>query len=315
MLSYARLMLALTGETGQPVRTADGTTVGHLRDLTARIGSPHPVVHRLLVGTRHRATHLVPWSEVASFERSGVQLRDAEPISAYADGFELGDDELLLVRDVLDTQIVDVVGHRLARVADVLLTRLPDQRLEVAAVDVGMGAVCRRLGLRLLGERLPERAVDWRDLHLTSSRGHLVQLATTAAAVHRLDARGLAELLTRLDVDSATDVLRTVGPERAANAVAATHPDVGGRLMLALGSEDAGRVLDQLPEEAGHHYRHVLRSRSPLTRRRFFRLRGWRTHRPRHLGRRPGGNHGNHGDQRNHGDHGDQRGPREDGAP
>ena len=247
----------------------------------------------------------MPWSEVASFERSGVQLRDAEPISAYAGGFELGDDELLLVRDVLDTQIVDVVGHRLARVSEVLLTRLPDQRLEVAAVDVGMGAVWRRLGLRPLGERLPERAVDWRDLHLTSSRGHVVQLATTAAAVHRLDARGLAEILTRLDVDSATDVLRTVGPERAADAVAATHPDVGGRLMLALGSEDAGRVLDQLPEEAGHHYRHVLRSRSPLTRRRFFRLHGWRTHRPRHLGRRPGGGHGDNG--------GHHRGPREDG--
>ena len=55
------------------------------------------------------------------------------------------------------------------------------------------------------GRRL--RAVDWGDLHLTSARGHDVHLATTTAAVHRLDAHGLAELLTRLDLTSAAEVV------------------------------------------------------------------------------------------------------------
>jgi len=162
----------------------------------------------------------------------------------------------------------------------VLLTRLPDGRLELAAVDVGIGAVCRRLGLRWVSERFPERAVDWRDLHLTSDRGHHVQLATTVAAVHRLDAHALAELLARLDLSSATDVIRTVGPERAAGAVARADPDVSSRLMLALEPDHAARVIDELPSESVHHYRHLVGSRSPLTRRRFMRLRGWRGYRP-----------------------------------
>lgn len=108
-------------------------------------------------------------------------------------------DELLLGRDVLDTQIVDVVGHRMARVSDGLLTRLLYGRLEVAAVDVGVGALLRGLGMRWLSELLTEQAVDWGDLHLTCDRGHAIQLATTVAAVPRLDASALAELLTRLD--------------------------------------------------------------------------------------------------------------------
>ena len=170
-------MLVLSRETGQGVRAADGSVVGHLRDLTARLGAEHPVVARLAVGSRRRITHLVPWSAVASFERSEVQLRDIEPWEGFVIGYgedPLEEDELLLVRDVLDTQIVDVAGHRLSRVSDVLMTRLPDGRLEVAAVEVGSGAVVRRLGLRTArraaapaGRGLARSAPDLR----TGSRG------------------------------------------------------------------------------------------------------------------------------------------------
>lgn len=285
-------MLVLTREVGQSVRAADGIVVGRLRDLTARLGVEHPPVHRLAIGSRRHLSHLLPWSAVATFERSGVQLRDLGPIESFAvdsQRIPLEDNELLLGRDVLDTQIVDVAGHRLARVSDVLLTRLSDGRLEVAAVDVGIGAVYRRLGLRWVSEHFPEQAIDWHDLHLTSDRGHDVQLATTVAAVHRLDAHDLAELLTRLDLDSATEVIKTVGPERSAGAVSRTHPEVGSRLMLALQPDEAARVIDELPSESVHRYRHLLSSRSPLTRRRFSRLRGWRLHRPPSAGGLPRG--------------------------
>lgn len=275
-------MLLLTRETGQPVRAADGSLVGELRDLSVRLDREHPVVHRLAVRSGRRLTSLVPWSAVASFEHSLVLLAAGQEPRGWAQGaagVALEPDELLLVRDVLDTQIVDVVGHRLARVSDVLLTRLPDRRLEVAAVDIGPGAVCRRLGLARLGERLPERAVDWRDLHLTSDRGHEVQLATPAAAVHRLDARGLAELLTRLDLDSAADVMAAVGVGRTADAVARAHPVVAGRLLRALDPGVSIEVIDALPDEHADRYLEHLEP-PPLMRRRFRRLRGWRLHRP-----------------------------------
>ena len=276
-------MLVLSRETGQKVRAADGRVVGKLRDLTARLGFEHPVVSRLAVGSRLRIAYLVPWTAVAAFERSEIQLRDVGPMDQFLIGrgeVPLEQDELLLVRDVLDTQIIDVVGHRVSRVGDVVITRRSDGRLEVVAVEVGSAAVCRRLGLRRLGERLGGRAVDWRDLHLTSARGHDVHLATTTAAVHQLDAQGLAELLTRLDLTSATEIVKTVGPVRAAGAVARTHPAVGQRIMLALEPQAAAKVIDELPSGADDHYRNVVGSRTPLTGRRFRRLRGWRLRRP-----------------------------------
>jgi len=124
-------VLVLSRETGQDVRDADGRVIGKLRDLTARLGVEHPVVYRLAIGSRRRIVYLVPWTAVAALERSEVQLRDVGPLDRFLIGrgeISLEEDELLLVRDVLDTQIIDVVGHRLSRVSDVVITRLADGR-------------------------------------------------------------------------------------------------------------------------------------------------------------------------------------------
>ena len=72
-LPYAPLMLVFTREIGQSVQASDATVVGRLRDLTARLGAEHPTVHRLAIGSRRHMTHLVPWSAVAAFERSGCR--------------------------------------------------------------------------------------------------------------------------------------------------------------------------------------------------------------------------------------------------
>ena len=50
--------------------------------------------------------------------------------------------------------------------------------------------------------------------------------------------------------------------------------------MLALEPADAATVIDELPADAHERYRKAVSSLSPLGRRRFRRLRGWRRHRP-----------------------------------
>lgn len=273
-------MLELSSLFGRSVQTKDGTVVGRLRDVSARLDGEHPLASRLAIGTRRHAKVLVPWAEVSSLGPSGVWLASEHdlPSSAVAATEDsLLADELLLRRDVLDTQVIDVDKVRMARVSEVFLDQLPDGRLELAAVDVGMEGVVRRLGLPRGG---PRRVVDVSDLHLTSGRGHSLQLVTRSAAVHRMDARGLAELLTRLEVERAAEVLEAVGPQRAAVAVHLAHPAVGDRLMLALTKEAADRLLEKLPAKSASHFRRLRSSATPLTRRRLFRHRGWRIHRP-----------------------------------
>jgi sporulation protein YlmC with PRC-barrel domain len=215
-------VLLLSRLIGQQVSTPDGRAVGRLADLIVRLDGVQ-LVERLLIRLPDRTLAPVAWDAVRQFHPGRVVVT-AVPGGALS----LSADEILLARDVLDTQIVDVVGQRLARVADVLLGRTRDGRLELCGVDVGFTGVLRRLGLR----RVPasEDFVAWGDLHLTSERGHAVQLSTPRAAVHRLDARGLAALVSRVDVDAASEILASRDPQVAAEAVRAVHPEVAARI-------------------------------------------------------------------------------------
>jgi sporulation protein YlmC with PRC-barrel domain len=254
--------------TGQDVLCPDGRVTGRLADLTVRLDEQagRHLVERLLVHRHRAADLLMPWAAIESFENTCVLIHGPDdPISFAITSTTdaLSDDEILLVRDVIDTQIVDVVGQRLARVADVVLTRTANDRLELVGVEVGFGGVLRRLGLHRLATRADEDVVTWTDLHLTSERGHAVQLATPRSAVHHLDAAGLAALVSKLDTESATEILEAAGPSVAADVVDIAHPVIGERVLRAMPDTDAAqiaqaagarasRTLRRSPEDASH---------------------------------------------------------------
>lgn len=276
-MRHADTVLLLTQMIGREVLGPHGRPVGRLADLSVQLDGGPESVTRVVVSRRDAATVLLPWEEVAGVD--GVQLRLA---SGDLRGFEIGSvagaldaDEILLGRDVLDTQVVDVVGQRLARVADVLLNQMSGPRLEVAGVEVGFAGVLRRLGLGAAAPGRRQDVVAWRDLHLTSERGHAVQLTAARAAVHRLDARSLASLVSRVDTDSATEILTAREPAVAAEAVRASHPDVGERLLRAMPQHLAARIVAAMPREHAHRWRHRLARTPALLGRRFLRSRVW----------------------------------------
>lgn len=264
------------------MRDSDGTRLGRVSDLIIAIdtGEHRPLVTRLVIGSGRRI-RLVDVHDLDHFDDDTIVLRsEARPVDAHRErgALALRNDELLLWRDVLDTQVVDLEGHRLARVADLALEQSDHGRLRVAGVDVGIGRVLTRLGLRHIGERRGERFIGWDDLHLTSSRGHDVQLAAPRAAVHRLDPAGLAALLERLDLESGTEVLRAVPARRAAEAIVSGHHRTGERLLRALPLETAHRIVGAIPHPHRRHWEAHLTRQRALRGRRFHRLRGWRRH-------------------------------------
>ncbi len=273
-------LLWLSRETGQQVLDADGRVIGRVVDLSVDLDT-HPgprLVQRVLVRRRGAAALLVPWPAIREFGSSRVLLSDGLDPATFAAGAPAGrlpDDEILLVRDVLDTQIVDVVGQRLARVADVALTRTAEDWLELVGVEVGFGGVLRRLGLPRLAARTRRDVVAWTELHLTSERGHTVQLDTPLSAVHHLDEAGLAALVDRLDVQSAAEVLATTEPLVAANVVGSADPAVGEGMLRAMAAEDVAEIVAAMPAHHASRWRaRLARTSTPLGRR-FLRSQVW----------------------------------------
>lgn len=258
-----------------------------MSDLTVRLGPAHPLVDRALVRSG-RTAFLVDWDDVAELTASHVSLKPGARLQRTAtSGPSLRADEILLARDVLDTQVVNLSGHGLARVADVLMVD-HGGGLEVVGVDVGLRTLLRRIVPGRLAGNTPSETVDWQDLHLTSTRGHLAQLRTTTAAFRKLDARGLAELLARLGTESASQVVQAVPPAHAAAAMDHAHPHTTTRILRALGAEDARPILEAAPDPASRLIEIQARG-TPVRGRRFRRTAGWRRYPPTRSGgtRRP----------------------------
>ena len=149
----------------------------------------------------------------------------------------------------------------------------------MVGVEVGAGALLRRLGLSWLSRRLARRILPINQVHLTSARGHEVQLALTSSPVHRLDAVGLSHLLAGLDVAQASDVIRSVGPDRARvpswNHIRKWAADC----CRPCPAPSSARVRRDLPlgSAVTHPHLHQAQGWRP---RRGRRLAGWRAQRP-----------------------------------
>lgn len=252
-------VLVLSELVGRRVVDGAGRPAGQLRDLGVVLDDEHPVVTSARVGLRRGVEARLPWTQVAT-------LTDGELVlGAGAAGIEAraaerpGSAELLLAREVLDVQIVDLAGKRVVRVADVELA-WDGHALTLLAVDVGLGALLRRVGLRRLSRRVAADAVDWADLHVASGRGHALALASPASRVHRLRGAELAELVARLPVQRAAEALHVAGPGVAARAVSDTAPHHGARLVSALPATEAGEIVARMPaDDAAAALRHLGR--------------------------------------------------------
>jgi sporulation protein YlmC with PRC-barrel domain len=153
--------MLLTELLGLEVIDHQGRSAGRLHDLVVAVDREWPPV----VGAVLRGDHVV--------QPVATGFDPAAP--AIGEGSEV--DGLWLVRDVLDTQVYDIAGHRISRVGDVVL-EMSDGALVVSAIEAGLAPVLRRLGLPRASRRARGRTLAWSELHPLSRRGHSLVLAT-----------------------------------------------------------------------------------------------------------------------------------------
>jgi hypothetical protein len=152
-------LLSLAALIGSEVRDPDGRSVGRLSDVVVHwtTRGAYPTVTAIVAKTGKIEVVIgARWLEVAS--PAAVRLRSAR---AYASTVERHHNDVALARDVLDRQVVDADGAQIVRPADLYLAAVGD-RIELVGIEVGIGALARRLGPRGLRSRVrPARVIDW----------------------------------------------------------------------------------------------------------------------------------------------------------
>src|SRR5204862_1030515 len=134
--------------------------------------------------------------------------------------------EVLLTKDVLDNQLIDVYGKRVVRVNDVQVIDTGDA-WRVTGADISLQGFVRRLMPQgFVGSGRPVEVIDWADV------GYL---ATDAATVR---------------LKSSRDKLARLHPVEIARLAESLSIHQGAEVVAALDDETAAETLEEMPEES-----------------------------------------------------------------
>ena len=283
-------VIALSELLGAPVRDAEGHLIGRVDDL-ALAPEEHPTCIGYLVVRIGREQRLIPARALASTTGGLVRLVAGPPDWPPATSTE---GILLLKRDLLDQQIIDVHGRKVVRVNDVELDANPENghvTLTIIAVDVGARGAVRRLAkgivprhtLRLLLERLPPRVIPWAFVDLIEtdpsrrvklkiayeglSSLHPADIADIVedlppaqreAVFETIDESVAAEALEELDPRVQVAIVESLDSDRAADIVEQMDPDAAADLLGDLGEDDSGAILREMDPEDRQGVRQLL---------------------------------------------------------
>ena len=251
-------MLYLSQVLGRPIRDLEGERVATIKDVIVRLGTDeHPPVTGFVARYRRRDFFLSRW-RISEFGEHGVRL-DSDILDLRP--FVRRDGEVLLARDVLDKQLIDVDGKRVVRVNDVqLIEAAPNWR--VTGADVSLQGLWRRLAPSgFFGTRNPVEVLDWADVGYLATDAATVQLKSSSdklARLHPVEIARLAEALSyhhgsevveSLDDEIAAETLEEMPAERQAQILGDMDEERAADILEWMSPDEAADVLGDLPEE------------------------------------------------------------------
>lgn len=243
---------------GKPISDASGERIAVFKDAIARLtGETYPPLTGLVARVGRRE-FFIPWSAVAEVSAQGVKL------STYkldVQRFARRHDEVLLAKDVLDKQIIDVDGRRVVRVNDLQIGPI-DGVYRLIGADVGAAALFRRLGLgALTRESWANRLIDWGDVQYLAPDSRALQLKVRhdnlarlhpveiARLIDSLSARHGQEILASLDDETAADTLEEMTEERQADLIEGMSADRAADLLERMAPDEAADLLSDLDRD------------------------------------------------------------------
>jgi magnesium transporter len=249
-------MLFLTSIMDRPVEGKSGEVIGRLDDVIVRMGDDrYPPFSGLIVkdGSRRFFVSARLLQSLNGSARLTSSTVDLQPFSRRAG-------EVLLRRDVLDHQLIDITGRRIVRVNDVQLTRV-EEDYRVVGVDISARALLRRLGPRSLqGRIIGRQIIDWSDVQYLASAAP-VQLKVSydrladlnpvdlARIVDALSFRESAEIVAALDEETAAETLEEVSDERVADLLEGMDQERAADILEEMTPAAAADALEDLDEE------------------------------------------------------------------
>ncbi len=236
----------------KPVLDQKGEEIGKLKDIIISPGEPFPAVSALVV-TADKTTCIIPWDLVNLFNRRVISVNI---VSAQLAPASVVPSDILIGRDMLDKQIVDIDGAKLVRVNDLELGDVSGKLCLVAA-DIGLRGILRRLGveargekaLSLFGYKLQCKLIGWNYLQTVQPRLSKLTLTISGSKVAKLHPADLAEIISEVSQKERTVIFGSLDIETAAEALHELEPRVQADILEDMTNEKASDILEQMPPD------------------------------------------------------------------
>jgi sporulation protein YlmC with PRC-barrel domain/CBS domain-containing protein len=244
---------------GMPVTNAKGRVIGRVNELAVDVGVDSTRVSGLLISPRmggktHRAMIAVKsLKPPKSTDRKLQTISEPERIPSLSD-------TLLLERDLLDQQIIDVDGRKVVRVNDVNLAWSEDAvnhnvpTLLIQNVEIGLRGAARRLlkGLPVstvdtLVSTIPSKVIPWSCVDLIDrDPARRVRLKIGQDRLARLHPSDIADILEELAPAEREAVFSSLPEETAAEALEEIQPRLQKELLQRIDSERAADIIEEM---------------------------------------------------------------------
>jgi magnesium transporter len=249
--------LALSELLGSAVYDSTGSVSGRVREVALALQEDRSRVALLIVKTP-KGDRMLPFSAVSQIT-GAIRTTTAAAEWSPANG---GEGLLLLGRDLLDQQVIDVHGRKVVRVNDVDFyqeTAHDRPLLKVEGVDVGARGAVRRLlkgvvpgvALRPLLQRIPPREIPWEFVDLIETDpARRVKLKISHDRLAKLHPADIADIVEELAPDEREAVFETLDEEVAAGALEELEPKVQKSVVESLDSDRAADIVEEMEPDA-----------------------------------------------------------------
>jgi CBS domain-containing protein len=203
-------ILHLSAVVGSPLRDADGERLGKIEDLIVRLGGVgYPPITGFLVNVAGRTSFLGA-DRVSEIASDGVVMRKAKLDLRH---FERRPEEVLLKRDLLDRQLINVKGARLVRANEIELALVAGS-WRVVGVDTGPRGGIRRLLPKGIGAHIGTgEFLDWAGVEPFVGHVPTVRLRVPHPKLAKLHPAQIADLVEAASRHEGEEIIQAVGDD------------------------------------------------------------------------------------------------------
>jgi hypothetical protein len=254
-------ILHLSSVVGSPLRDSNGDRLGKVEDLIVRLGGVgYPPITGLLVNVAGRTSFLGA-DRASEIGPAGVTLRKAKLDLRH---FERRPEEVLLKRDLLDRQLINVEGARLVRSNEIELALIGGVWY-VVGVDTGPRGGFRRLLPKRLGAHIATgEFLDWAGVepfvghvptvrlrvpHPKLAKLHPAQIADLVEAASRHEGEEIIQAVGDDDRELEADVFEELDDQHQREFLEDRPDEQVAEILSRMAPDDAADIVGELDEQ------------------------------------------------------------------